>query len=403
MSTPASTPNALLSKGNELGVGVRNFPQIDRRVSTGPESLIRPVGSSNNLAALQDNGPQAFLPTPEHKGSFGGPSYPVGSPIAGAQDGPSKSLQILQRLPGLAEFHGVAHRASIDVMQDTAAGKIRKTGIVCTIGPKTNTPEALAGLRRNGMNIMRMNFSHGSHEYHGSVITNLHKSFNVYKDGPPVAIALDTKGPEIRTGNMAKGSEEVELQAGQAVTITVDIAFKNECTKDRIYVDYTNLPKVVSAGSLIYIDDGLISVKVTSTPDDKTVIGEVVNTGMISSHKGVNLPGTVVDLPSVSEQDKKDLIFGVEQGVDMIFASFIRKPEDVHAIREILGEKGHRIVSALRHENGTIYLRLLFVYSDCLCRFSLFIDDHRQDRESRRSCKLQSNPRCGRWNHGRSW
>ena len=348
---PVGTPNVLLQSGS---VGIHNFPTLDRRTSTGPDSMLSAAGerplqhnaSSNSLSSLQiqqDSGPQNFLPPPDsNKGSFGGPTYPASSPIAGQEDGqPSKSLQILQRLPSMAEFYGVAHRASIDVMTD-GRQKVRKTGIVCTIGPKTNTPEALAGLRKNGMNIMRMNFSHGSHEYHGSVITNLQKSFNVLQ-GPPVAVALDTKGPEIRTGNMEKGSEEIELQAGQSIIISVDEQYKSSCNKDRLYVDYVNLPKVVSAGSLIYIDDGLISVKVVSVADDKTVIGQVVNTGLISSHKGVNLPGTVVDLPSVSEQDKKDLLFGVEQGVDMIFASFIRKPEDVQAIRNVLGPKGARI------------------------------------------------------------
>jgi pyruvate kinase len=249
----------------------------------------------------------------------------------------------------------VAHRGSIDVMSG-AGRSVRKTGIVCTIGPKTNTPEALANLRANGMNIMRMNFSHGSHEYHASVIANLRKSFEVRPDGPLCAIALDTKGPEIRTGNMSKsGPDEVELVAGQSITITVDDAFKNECTKERLYVDYKNLPKAMSVGSLIYIDDGLISIRVTSIGEDGvSVQGEVVNTGNISSHKGVNLPGTIVDLPSVSEQDKRDLVFGVEQGVDMIFASFIRKPEDVQAIREVLGPRGSRIfiISKIENQEG---------------------------------------------------
>ena len=337
MSTPVSSPNSLLSN-SQLGVALHQYP-----VASAP---IRASSGSFTSLQDQDNGPQAFLPALDStRTSFGGPTEPLQSP---ASDQPSKNLQILARLPSLAEFHGVAHRASIDVMQERKT--VRKTGIICTIGPKTNNPEALAGLRRNGMNIMRMNFSHGSHEYHGSVIRNLHKSFSILK-GPPVAIALDTKGPEIRTGNMAKDLEEVELEAGQAITISVDEQFKNECNKQRIYVDYKNLPKAVSVGSLIYIDDGLISIKVTSIVDDQTVAGEVLNSGMISSHKGVNLPGTIVDLPSVSEQDKKDLLFGVEQGVDMIFASFIRKPEDVHCIRQLLGEKGSRIMIISKIEN----------------------------------------------------
>jgi len=266
----------------------------------------------------------------------------------------SRNLQILQRLPSMAEFYGVAHRGSVDVMSESGRS-VRKTGIICTIGPKTNNPEALAGLRRNGMNIMRMNFSHGTHEYHASVISNLRRSFDVWP-GPPVAIALDTKGPEIRTGNMSKsGPSEVELTAGQKIVVTTDDKYKDECTKDRIYVDYKNLGRVVSAGSLIYIDDGLISVRVDGIIESGTAVaGEVLNNGVISSHKGVNLPGTVVDLPSVSEQDKRDLAFGVEQGVDIIFASFIRKPEDVQAIRDVLGPKGSRIfiISKIENQEG---------------------------------------------------
>jgi len=160
-------------------------------------------------------------------------------------------------------------------------------------------------------------------------------------------------GPEIRTGNMSKsGPEEVELRAGQSIIVTVDEAFKNECSAERIFVDYKNLPQVMQPGSLIYIDDGLISIKVVSVgADGLSIVGEVLNSGNISSHKGVNLPGAVVDLPSVSEQDKRDLQFGVEQGVDIIFASFIRKPEDVQAIRDVLGPKGARIFIISKIEN----------------------------------------------------
>jgi len=148
------------------------------------------------------------------------------------------------------------------------------------------------------------------------------------------------------------GPDEVELRAGQSIIVTVDEAYKNECSAERIFVDYKNLPQVMQPGSLIYIDDGLISIKVVSLgADGLSVVGEVLNSGNISSHKGVNLPGTVVDLPSVSEQDKRDLQFGVEQGVDIIFASFIRKPEDVQAIRDVLGPKGARIFIISKIEN----------------------------------------------------
>lgn len=363
--TPVASPNPLMTPHNKTQVA-HQFPVVAAAASSssssgpdaGPESLsAAPApshrGRSDGLMAQIDIGPQDFLPIDGTTASRGFPSGSAVSPISNEPQ-ESKALQILHGLSSKAEFYGVAHRGSINVM--TEQTRLRKTGIICTIGPKTNSPEGLAGLRKNGMNIMRMNFSHGTHEYHGSVIANLKKSYDVYKEGAVCAIALDTKGPEIRTGNMSKsGPEEVELQAGQTLTITVDDSFKNECTKERIYVDYINLPKVVAVGSLIYIDDGLLSVKVTSIPEDgKTVIGEVLNSGPISSHKGVNLPGTIVDLPAVSEQDKKDLLFGVEQGVDMIFASFIRKPEDVQVIRDVLGPKGARIfiISKIENQEG---------------------------------------------------
>ena len=226
---------------------------------------------------------------------------------------------------------------------------VRKTGIICTIGPNTNTPSALAELRRAGMNIMRMNFSHGSHEYHKSAIDNLRRSFDLLP-GPPVAVALDTKGPEIRTGSMRAG--EVELRAGHRVTVTVDVSKKDECDASLIYMDYANLPRVVSVGSLVYVDDGLISLRVESIDANMlNVQCTVVNTGLLNSKKGVNLPGMKVDLPSISEQDAKDLAFGVEQKVDIVFASFIRKREDIVNIRALLGDKGRRILIIAKIEN----------------------------------------------------
>jgi len=365
MSTPAATPNPLMTSAEDTAH--HRFPSASAAAQVGlsnavadlgPEPTMHKSTSGNELNQLEDRGPQEFM----------NPSrVPVGSPVAGASvGGESRALQILNSLHGKAEFYGVAHRGSIDVMAGGGRA-VRKTGIICTIGPKTNNPESLAALRAAGMNIMRMNFSHGSHEYHAGVIANLRKSFEVRKEGPLCAIALDTKGPEIRTGNMSKsGPDEVELQAGQSIIVTTDEAYKNECSAERIFVDYKNLPSVMAVGSLIYIDDGLISIKVTGIPDGQTVQGEVLNTGNISSHKGVNLPGTIVDLPSVSEQDKRDLRFGVEQGVDMIFASFIRKPEDVQAIRDVLGPKGQRIfiISKIENQEGLANFNRILDVSD---------------------------------------
>merc|ERR1712137_1172304 len=162
----------------------------------------------------------------------------------------------------------------------------------------------------------------------------------------------DTKGPEIRTGLLA-GDDDILLEVDQVLTITVNPDREKNGDKDTIYVDYTNLPKVISPGGLIYVDDGLISLEVTEVGGD-FVKTRVVNSGKLGSRKGVNLPNINVDLPAVSEKDRGDLLFGVEQNVDMIFASFIRKAEDVRAVRDVLGEKGQhiKIISKIENHEG---------------------------------------------------
>ncbi|KAJ1990784.1 Pyruvate kinase [Dimargaris cristalligena] len=224
----------------------------------------------------------------------------------------------------------------------------RKSSIICTIGPKTNNVEVMNQLRQAGMNIVRMNFSHGSHEYHGSVIANIRKAQEVMP-GRPVAIALDTKGPEIRTGLMTDG-HDVPFQTGHEMIFSMDEAYAECGTADVIYVDYKNLPKVISKGKIIFVDDGIMSFEVVDIMEDSVRV-RALNNGKLSSRKGVNLPKTDVDLPALSEKDKSDLRFGVAQGVDMIFASFIRTGQDVRDIREVLGEDGKQIKIIVKIEN----------------------------------------------------
>jgi len=241
--------------------------------------------------------------------------------------------------------------AALDIYSDPT--HLRMCSIICTIGPKTATVEMLTKLRQAGMNIVRMNFSHGSYEYHGGVVDATRESVAKFPlDGKPIAIALDTKGPEIRTG-MLEGDADVELTKGNDVTVTTNPEFKDKCTAELIYMDYADLPKDMSVGGLMYIDDGLITLTVTAIKGD-TLKCTVINTGMLGSKKGVNLPDVPVSLPALSPKDRKDLQFGVEKGVDMVFASFIRKKADVLEVRECLGEAGKsiKIISKIENHEG---------------------------------------------------
>nr|XP_033780171.1 pyruvate kinase PKLR isoform X1 [Geotrypetes seraphini] len=234
----------------------------------------------------------------------------------------------------------------------------RTTSIICTIGPASRSVEMLKEMIKAGMNIARLNFSHGSHEYHASSIKNIREATESFAVNAmfyrPVAIALDTKGPEIRTGVLREGEHtEVELVKGSQVKVTTDESFKNKCDDKLIWVDYKNITKVVEAGSKIFLDDGLLSLVVKQVGPDYCLT-EVENGGTLSSRKGVNLPGTEVDLPAVSDRDIQDLHFGIQQGVDVIFASFIRKADDVLAIRKVLGEQGKtiKIISKIENHEG---------------------------------------------------
>jgi pyruvate kinase len=225
----------------------------------------------------------------------------------------------------------------------------RRSSIIGTIGPKTNSVEMITALRKAGLNIVRMNFSHGSHEYHQSVIDHARQSEKEYP-GRPIAIALDTKGPEIRTGNTVEGLD-YPVSAGHEMIFTTNDKYKEVSNDEIMYVDYKNLTKVIQAGRIIYVDDGVLSFEVLEIVDDETLRVRAVNNGKISSHKGVNLPKTDVDLPALSEKDKEDIKFGVKNQVDIIFASFIRTGDDIRAIREVLGEEGKSIQIVAKIEN----------------------------------------------------
>lgn len=228
----------------------------------------------------------------------------------------------------------------------------RLSSIVCTIGPVTKSVEKLTELRRAGMNVVRMNFSHGDYDYHKSVVDNARQSYQESPEHGIVAIALDTKGPEIRTGENVNGAN-IQLQDGGTITLTTDKSQYSSGCASQIFVDYANITKVLKVNDSIYIDDGLIRLTVQNIKDN-AITCKIANGGVLGQRKGVNLPNVAVDLPALSEKDKRDLAFGVEQGVDMIFASFIRKAADVHSVRAVLGEKGKniKIISKIENQEG---------------------------------------------------
>lgn len=209
---------------------------------------------------------------------------------------------------------------------------MRKTKIVCTLGPASSDRETMKAMLEAGMNVVRLNFSHGTHEGHKKTI----EEFRKVRDelGLPAAVLLDTKGPEIRTGNFVNG-EEI-LENGQTFVLTTE---NTEGTKERVSVTYKDLPKEVIPGNIVLINDGKIVIKVKETTDTE-VRGIVVHGGKISNHKGINLPNVKLNMKYISPQDKSDILFGIENDVDYIAASFVRSAKDVMEIKELLAENG---------------------------------------------------------------
>ncbi|MCG7491643.1 pyruvate kinase PykF [Vibrio sp. Of14-4] len=226
---------------------------------------------------------------------------------------------------------------------------MKKTKIVCTIGPKTESVEKLTELVSAGMNVMRLNFSHGDYQEHGTRIANFRKVME--NSGKQLAILLDTKGPEIRTIKLEEG-KDVDLTAGQEFTFTTDTSVVGN--KNQVAVTYSGFAADLNVGNTILVDDGLIEMEVIATTATE-VKCKVLNNGALGENKGVNLPGVSVNLPALSEKDKNDLKFGCEQGVDFVAASFIRKASDVKEIRAVLAEHGGEdihIISKIENQEG---------------------------------------------------
>ncbi len=237
---------------------------------------------------------------------------------------------------------------------------MRKTKIICTLGPSTDKDGVLRELIANGMNVARFNFSHGSHEEHKGRL-DLLKSLRE-ELGKPVAALLDTKGPEIRLKDFKNGTEM--LEAGQTFTLTTrDV----EGTKEICSITYKDLPQDVAPGGAIMLDDGLIKLQI-QTVNDTDIVCTVLNNGKIKNKKGVNVPGVHLSMPYMSQRDKDDIIFGIEQGFDFIAASFVRTAQDVYEIRNLLNEydSNIRIIAKIENREGVNNIDSILAAADAV-------------------------------------
>ena len=236
---------------------------------------------------------------------------------------------------------------------------MRKTKIICTLGPAVDSPDMIQALIRGGMNAARFNFSHGTHEEQLARL-NMFKSVRDSM-GRPVAAVLDTKGPEIRIRSFE--TKSVELKAGDTFILTAEDIVGNG---ERVSVTYPDLPKEVEPGQLILIDDGLVGIEVKEIKG-RDIVCAVVNGGVLSANKSINIPGAKIQLPALTERDVADIRFGIENDFDFIAASFIRRASDVEAIREVLhtygGEK-IQIIAKIENQEGVDNLDEIMAVAD---------------------------------------
>ncbi|XZF13798.1 pyruvate kinase [Chitinophagaceae bacterium MMS25-I14] len=238
---------------------------------------------------------------------------------------------------------------------------LHKTKIIATVGPACNTYEKLLALVHEGVNVFRLNFSHGTHDQHRDVIEHIH---HINADFPfNIAILADLQGPKLRVGEIE--NNELNLQKGD------EFYFTNEpCTGtlEHIYISYPSFYKDVRIGEKILIDDGKIEVIVTEITADNRVKVQVTSEGVLSSRKGVNLPDTKISLPSLTEKDLRDLDFIISQDIDWVALSFVRRPEDVTDLRQRLKEKGSnaKIISKIEKPEALEHLRDIIIASDAV-------------------------------------
>ncbi|MCC7029326.1 MAG: pyruvate kinase, partial [Chitinophagaceae bacterium] len=239
--------------------------------------------------------------------------------------------------------------------------KNQKTKIIATVGPACNSYEGIISLVHSGVDVFRLNFSHGKHEDHASVIEIINKINEQYPFN--IAILADLQGPKLRIGEVENNG--VQLTENQTITFTTEKCMGNS---ERVYLSYPNFHNDVKVGEKILIDDGKIEVEISAIHHNGDVSAIVTTAGILSSKKGINLPETKISLPALTEKDLLDIDFIIHQNIDWVALSFVRKPEDIHDLRRILKEKGSnaKIIAKIEKPEALTQIREIILASDAI-------------------------------------
>lgn len=238
------------------------------------------------------------------------------------------------------------------------AEKFRKTKIICTIGPATKSSEMIEKLALAGMNIARLNMSHGDHKFHEDIIKKIKNINKKLKQN--IAILLDTQGPEIRTGDV---NAELDLKVGEIFTFHIIPGLESEAKS--VFVNYSDIVNDLQEGDKVTVDNGLINLVVLEKKE-KELVCRVLDGGKLGSRKHINLPGIRVNLPSITAKDRRDILFGLEQDIDFVALSFVRSPDDIHELRKLIEDNnGHaRIISKIEDQEAVKNYKQIIEVSD---------------------------------------
>ncbi len=235
---------------------------------------------------------------------------------------------------------------------------IPKTKIVCTIGPSSNSPEIIKALIEEGMSIARLNFSHGSHQDHGQMIERIRSA--AAEAGRPIAILQDLCGPKIRVGEIPHPG--IQLSTGEMIVLTTE---KDPAGEDRIPVSYSGLPSQVKVGDRILLADGIMDLTVERTGESE-IVCKVITGGVLTSFKGINLPTSSLDIPAMTEKDRRDLLFGLDKGVDYIALSFVRTAADIHEIKKLVHRQNKQtpVIAKIEKHEALDYIDAIIAAAD---------------------------------------